>query len=350
MKDLSRRSFGKGISLGALGSLAASVATPLANAQGEIASQKSAPKRMTTVLRELIENPAIVDSPSIHDPLTAKIAESVGFRYVNLAGSALGIVTCQIESALSLDELAETTRQITDVIDIPLLVDAGGGFGEPAHAFHAIRVLEHAGAAGACIDDQLFPKRFHYYMDGRVEIIPVQEMIEKIRYAVQARRDHDFVIGARTDAISTEGFAEGARRANLYLQAGADYALLFPRTVEETRRIPKEVRGPLNFANAEHGLPNRPNFTAHELGDMGWKMLSHPAGAILMYYKCIKDAFVRLKETGSLGMDPAIYGAVHKEVYRTIGITTYYDIEYWTSRLGSRGAPGTADPSFKPKE
>jgi 2-methylisocitrate lyase-like PEP mutase family enzyme len=350
MKDLSRRSFGKSISLGALGGLAASAATPLARAQGEVASPKSSPKRMTTVLRELIEGPGIVDSPSIYDPLTAKIAESVGFRYVNLAGSARGIVTCQIESALSLDELADATRGITDVVDIPLLVDAGGGFGEPAHVFHTVRVLEHAGSAGVCIDDQLFPKRFHYYMDGRVETIPVQEMIEKIRYAVQARRDRDFVIGARTDAVSTHGFAEGVRRANLYLQAGADYALLFPRTVEETRRIPKEVHGPLNFVNAERELPDRPNFTAQELGGMGWKMLSHPDGAILTYYKSIKDAFVRLKETGSMGMDPAIYGAVHKEVYQTIGITTYYDIEYWTSRLGSRGAPGTADPSFKPKE
>ena len=83
---------------------------------------------------------------------------------------------------------------------------------------------------------------------------------------------------------------------------------------------------------------------------MGWKMLNHPAGAILMYYKTIKDAFLRLKETGSMGMDPATYGPVYKEAYQTIDLTTYYDIEYWTSRLGSRGAPGTADPEFQPKE
>jgi len=350
MKDVSRRSFGKGISLGALGGFAASITTPLARAQGEVASSKSSPKRMTTVLRELIQGPGILDSPSIYDPLSAKIAESVGFRYVELAGSARGIVTCQIASALSLDDLAETTRDITQFIRVPLLVDAGGGFGEPAHVFHTVRVLEHAGAAGVFIDDQLFPKRFHYYMDGRVETIPYQEMIEKIRYAVQARRDRDFVIGARTDAISTHGFAEGVRRANLYLQAGADYALLLPRSMEETRQIPKEVHGPLNFVSAEQGLPSRPNFTTRELGEMGWKMRSHTAAAILIYYKTIKDAFARLKETGSLEMDPAIYGPIYKEVYQTVDITTYYDIEYWTSRLGSRGAPGTVDPSFKAKE
>jgi 2-methylisocitrate lyase-like PEP mutase family enzyme len=233
---------------------------------------------------------------------------------------------------------------------IPLLVDAGGGFGEPAHVFHAVRALEHAGAAGLYIEDQIYPKRFHYYMDGKVNVVPAQEMVEKIRYAVQARRDHDFVIGACTHAISTDGFAEGVRRANLYLESGADYALIFPRNADETRQIPKEVSGPLTFVNAEHRVPNRPSFSSQELDSMGWKMLHHPAGAILMHYKTIKDAFLRLKETGTLGMDPAIYGPLNDEAYQALGITTYYNIEYWTSRLGSRGAPGTADPAFQPKE
>jgi 2-methylisocitrate lyase-like PEP mutase family enzyme len=350
MRDLSRRSFGMGLSVGALGGLAAGLAAPVpALPQGEVASRKSVPKRTTTVFRELVAGSGVVDAPSIHDPLTAKIAESVGFQCVHLAGSALGLATCQVESALSLDGLAEVTREISQAIAIPLSVDAGGGFGEPTHVFHAVQVLEHAGAAGICIDDQVFPKRFHYYMDGRVETIPFQEMVEKLRYAVQARRDRDFVIGARTDAISTGGFAEGIRRANLYLQAGADYVLLFPRTLEEVRALPKEVSGPLNFANAE-GTPNRPSFTTQALGEMGWKLITHPEGVILTYYKTIREAFLRLKDTGSLGMDAATYAAVHKEAYQTIGITTYYDIEYWTSRLGSRGAPGAFDPSFKPKE
>src|SRR5258707_11543910 len=158
---------------------------------------------MTTVLRELIKSPDFVDSPSIHDPLTGKIAEMVGFRYATLPGSARGIVTCRIESTLTLDELATATQSITSVIGIPLLVDAGGGFGEPAHVFHAVRVLEPAGAAGVFIGDQLFPKRFHYYMGGRGETIPYQGMIEKIRYAVQACRDRAFVVAVRTGAIST---------------------------------------------------------------------------------------------------------------------------------------------------
>src|SRR5258708_19501171 len=113
MRGLSRRDFGKKLSAGALSGLAASAATPLARAQGEVNSPKSSPKRMTTVLRDLIQGPGILDSPSIYDPLSAKIAESVGFRYVNLPCSPRGIVTSQIRSPLSLDDLAETSRDIT---------------------------------------------------------------------------------------------------------------------------------------------------------------------------------------------------------------------------------------------
>jgi methylisocitrate lyase len=346
MKRLSRRDFVKKVSVGGLAASSARLAEGQVQAAPSGPTQNP-PKRMTTVLRDMVEGPGVIDSPTIYDPLTAKIAESAGFRYVNLAGSALGIVTCQIEAALNLEDLAEATRRITSAINIPLLVDAGSGFGEPAHVFHTVRVLERAGAAGCCIEDQVFPKRFHYYMDGRVDAIPAEAMIEKIRYAIQARRDPDFVLGARTDATNTHGFAEAIRRANLYLHAGADYVMLFPRTVEETEQAPKEIHGPLNFVNAEPGLPGRPNFTARELGEMGWKMLNHPEGAILVYYKSIRDTFVRLKETGSMGMDQAVYRPIYDEVYRMIGIWTYYTIEYWTHSQGNRGIPGTGDPAFK---
>lgn len=348
MARLSRRDFAKNASLSALGVTAASFSA-LAHPQGETSARPSSQKRMTTLLREMIKSPGVIDSPGIHDPLTARIAESVGFHCVNLSGPGMGVVSCEVEAALSLDDFADATRRITNTINIPLIVDAGGGFGEPAHVFHTVRVLEHAGAAGLCVDDEVCPKRFHSYMDGRTETIPIEEMVEKIRYAVQARRDPDFVIGACTATMRTHGLGECVRRANLCLQAGADYVLLFPRTAEETRQIPKEVQGPLNFANAEQGMAERPNFTAQELGTMGWKILNHPSAMALLYYKTMKDALSRLKETGTLGMDASVYGRAHKEAYQMIGLNTYYVIEYWTSRLGSRGAPGTYDPELQSK-
>jgi len=99
------------------------------------------PKRTTAMLREMMRNPGVIDCPSIYDPISARIAESVGFRCVSLEGSALGIGTCQVESALSLEDFAKAIRAITAVINIPLIVDAGAGFGEPAHVFNTVRVL-----------------------------------------------------------------------------------------------------------------------------------------------------------------------------------------------------------------
>jgi 2-methylisocitrate lyase-like PEP mutase family enzyme len=124
------------------------------------------------------------------------------------------------------------------------------GHGEPAHLFHTIRVFEHAGAAGHHMEDQVYPKGFHYH-EGLEHVIPAEAMVEKIRYAAQGRQDPDFVIVARTDAMRTDGFAEGIRRANFYAEAGADFIMLLPNTIEEAKQTPKEVRCPLNYVNGD---------------------------------------------------------------------------------------------------
>src|SRR5882757_7399384 len=162
---------------------------------------KVTPQKSTALMRELMAMPGVIDCPSIFDPISAKIAESLGFKCISLEGSALGIATCQVEAALGLEDFAKAVRSITAVVNIPLIVDAGGGFGEPAHVFNTIRVLEHAGAAGVHIEDQIFPKRFHYFADSRVDVVSAEVMVEKVRTAVEARRDSDFVIIGRTDTV-----------------------------------------------------------------------------------------------------------------------------------------------------
>ncbi|MGH9681893.1 MAG: isocitrate lyase/PEP mutase family protein, partial [Candidatus Acidiferrales bacterium] len=158
--------------------------------------------------------PGVIDCPSIFDPISARIAESLGFQCVSLEGSALGIATCRVEASLGLEDFAKAVRSITEVINIPLIVDAGGGFGEPAHVYNTIHVLEHAGAAGVHMEDQIFPKRFHYFKDSRVDVIPAEVMVDKIRCAVESRRDPDFVIIGRTDTVKTHELSEAIRRAN----------------------------------------------------------------------------------------------------------------------------------------
>jgi methylisocitrate lyase len=297
---------------------------------------KTVPQKMTAKLRELIASPGVIDCPSIFDPISARIAESLGFKCVSLEGSALGIATCRVEPALSLEDFAKAVHSITAVINIPLIVDAGGGFGEPAHVFNTIRVLEHAGAAGVHIEDQIFPKRFHYFRDSRVDVISADAMVHKVKSAVAARRDPDFVIIGRTDTVKTHDINEGISRANLYVEVGgADMAMLFPNTVEEAQKAAKEINAPLNYVNAEHGESKRPNFSVVELESMGYKVLYHPSGGILLACKAVKDAFTELKEKGCITMDPKVFAGFRQELYALMDLPNYYRIEQETGCLGS---------------
>jgi methylisocitrate lyase len=287
-----------------------------------------------------MEKPGVIDCPSIFDPMSARIAESLGFKCVSLEGSALGIATCQVEAALGVEDFAKAVRAITAVINIPLIVDAGGGFGEPAHVFNTIRVLEHAGAAGVHIEDQIFPKRFHYFSDSRVDVIPAEVMVEKIHCAVEARRDPDFVVIGRTDTVKTHNIDEGIRRSNLYRDAGADMIMLFPNTVEEAMRAAREIRAMLNYVNAEHGEARRPNFSVAQLETLGYKVLYHPSGAILLACKAVKDAFLELKEAGHITMDPKVFAGFRQDIYALMGLPNYYRIEKETNCLGSASSNG----------
>ena len=281
---------------------------------------------MTTVFREMLRAPGIIHAPIAYDPLTARIAESVGFRCLDLGGYALGASSCVSEPLLSLEEVLAATRRITAAVAIPLMVDGGAGYGDPVHVIRTVRELERAGAAAVHIEDQVYPKRIHYHK-GVEHVIPAGEMCQKIRYAARARRDPDFVIAARTDAMRTDGFAEGVRRANLYVKAGADMVMIFPNTMEEARKAPAEIRAPLIYVNSEGNRLGRPIFSAAELETMGYKMVNDAISAITVVFRSVKELFLRLKETGRTGMDQAAFVGIRKEIEDTIGLEEYYRIE-----------------------
>jgi methylisocitrate lyase len=165
-------------------------------------------------------------------------------------------------------------------------------------------------------------------------------MVEKIHCAVEARRDPDFVIIGRTDTVKTHGINEGIRRANLYCDAGSDMLMLFPNNVEEAKRAAREIRAPLNYVNAEHGEARRPNFTVAELETMGYKVLYHPSGAILVACKAVRDAFLELRETGHITMDPKVFSGFRQDIYGLMGLPNYYQIEKETNCLGSAAGNG----------
>jgi len=209
------------------------------------------------------------------------------------------------------------------------MVDGGAGYGDPVHVIRTVRELERAGAAAVHIEDQVYPKRAHYHK-GIEHLISSEEMCEKIRYASRARRDPDFVIAARTDALRTDGFSEAVRRANLYAEAGADMVMLFPNTAEEARQAPAAVSVPLIFVNSEGNRLGRPILGIGDLEAMGYKMVNDAISAITTMFKSVKDLFVRLKETGVTGMDQAVFVKVRKDLEDTLGLEEYYRIEEQT--------------------
>ncbi len=293
-------------------------------------------KRMTTVLREMLASDKILVYPGIYDALSAMIAERVGFKMVGLGGNALGAHLGTSEPLLCLEDLVRACRYITAAINIPLKVDADAGFGEPLHVMRTIRELEMAGVAAAHIEDQIYPKRAHYHK-GIEHVIEVEDMVAKLKAAAAARRDPDFVIIARTDAMRTHGFAEGVRRANLYLEAGADMAYVFPNTVEEARQAPKEISGPLLYPNSDGQLKaaagaqsGRPIFSVQELEDMGYKMIAYPVSCILVAAKAVKEILETLKATGRTGVDQEEITMVRKYVEDTIGLERMYKLEMET--------------------
>ena len=292
-------------------------------------------KRMTTVFREMLASPGIIHAPIAYDPITAKIAQRVGFRCLDLGGYALGASSCVPEPLISLEELLIATRRITAAVDIPLMVDGGAGFGDPTYVIRTITELERAGAASVHIEDQVYPKRVHYHK-GIEHVVSAEEMCEKIRYAAKARRDPDFVIAARTDAMRTHDYSEGIRRANLYAEAGADMVMIFPNTKEEALRAPREVKAPLIYVNSEGNRLARPILSIQELQGAGYKMVNDAISAISVVYAAVFELFSRMKQTGRADLDPATTIKIRKDIEDTIGLDEYYRIEAETVEARSQ--------------
>lgn len=281
---------------------------------------------MTAQLRQLLQSEPVVVAPVCYDPLTARLVEALGFKTAYLGGFALGAVTCLTEPLTNMVEMAEHARRIARRIRIPLIIDGDAGFGEPIHTMRAIQEFEWGGVAGTHIEDQFYPKRAHYHK-GVEHIIPIEEMAMKIRAAVQARQDKDFLIIARTDAMRTHGYDEGVKRGNAYVEAGADMVMCFPNSVEESRRAPKDIHAPLAYVNSQGNRLGRPIFSVQEFTDMRWKMVVEAITAPLVAIQALKRTYGQLAREGRTTLDQAEMQAVRKEIEDLIGLEEYYAIE-----------------------
>lgn len=284
--------------------------------------------------RRIEQGPALL-VPLALDPLSARQAAAIGFEAVYLSGGALGYQYAVSEALLTLTEVADVARRITTRCSLPLIVDAGVGFGDPVHATRAIWELEAAGAAAVEIEDQVAPKRVSHHR-GIEHLIPTGEMVAKIEHAVAARTDPDLLLIARTGAVANESFADAVERAGAYREAGADAILLMPGDAEQWRSAPSEIDAPLvTFAS----LSSR---RAEEWTDLGWRVVLDPFSAQVVASRAVERFYAAAIDPASHdgGGSDAVPDA--REImagYRALptvaGLDELYDIERATTEPGT---------------
>jgi 2,3-dimethylmalate lyase len=279
--------------------------------------------KMTTLLRGLIERKEILVAPGAYDAMSAKLIEAVGFdaAYMSGFGVAAGSLGFPDIGLLSMTEMVENARRMARAINIPLIADADTGYGNHLNMLRTMEEYERAGIAGIQIEDQISPKRCGH-MEGH-KIVPVEEMVAKIRAAVVARKDPDMVIIARTDGISAEGFDEAIRRGNIYREEGADVVFIeAPTTMEQLEKIPRLIDAPVLVNIA----PKTPYLHVKKYEEMGFAIAIYPPLSLTTAYAAIKEKLTELKSKGIM-KDGGHGGVPFDELVEFLGLAKYRALE-----------------------
>ena len=253
--------------------------------------------KATTKLRELLGGDGIVAAPGAYDCLIARIIEREGFPavYMTGAGTSLSRIGYPDLGLATASEMLANAGAIAASVGVPVIADADTGYGDVLNVQRTVRQYEQAGVAAMHIEDQAFPKRCGHLDDKQV--VPVDDMVRKIRAAVEARTDDGFVIIARTDALAVTGWDDTMRRAEAYVRAGADMLFVEAvRTPEQAEALPGMFGVPLVYNYVETG--KSPLLPVDELSRMGYKLVIYPASALLTVTRAVTDVVRALRTEG----------------------------------------------------
>lgn len=249
-------------------------------------------------LREMLAAGTVLQVPAVYDGLTARLAAQAGFGAITITGNALAgsLLGTPDVGLVTMAEVAGAARNIASAVDVPVLCDADTGYGGVLNVIRTVRELESAGLAGIHLEDQVTPKRCGL-VDLPIPVVSTDEFQAKLAAAVSARRHPSFMIIARTDAMSTLGLDEAIRRANAYLDAGADMAMVIgPRTVDELRRCGHGVRGPLVAVIDERGATGE--LAARELTELKVAMAIYAGVARYAVINAVRETLAALRRDG----------------------------------------------------
>lgn len=308
--------------------------------------QISMPRRY----RDLLASGELIVSPGIYDGYSARLVQAAGFKTAATSGAAIANSMLGIEDLgiMGLQENVSHCRNLVRAVDIPVTCDADNGYGNPVNVYHTTRLFEETGAAGINIEDQVAPKRCGH-MPGK-QVVPLTEMVKKIEAACRARRDDDFVIIARTDALAMEGIDRTLERVRAYAAAGAD--LIFPdavRSEEDIRRIVDAAGVPVSV-NMGFGIRERPTtplIPLPRLREIGVRRVSLPrmlpAAAILGMQRALA-AMREVVDTGVPQNRPDLLASID-DIWGLMGFAQaqalereLLTLEQFEDRYGARGA------------
>ncbi|MEM5316848.1 oxaloacetate decarboxylase [Paraburkholderia sp. JHI869] len=256
-------------------------------------------KQPSKTLRELLSREGALLSAGVFGPMPAKIAEQAGFEAVYMAGGGTALARAGYADLglMTLTEMADNAAAIARSVTVPVIADADTGFGNQLNVQRTVQEYERAGVSAIHLEDQVFPKRCGH-MEGK-SLIPIEEAVQKIRAAVDARSSPDFLIIARCDALTVDGMDEVVRRGEAYLEAGAD--MLFvesPRSIDEIAEIPRRLPGKHVFNMSSSG--KTPILSVDEVSELGYKLMLLPNFTTLAAIKAMREVLTEIKSTGTV--------------------------------------------------
>ncbi|MFG3530884.1 methylisocitrate lyase [Streptomyces sp. NPDC047917] len=258
---------------------------------------RTTPSERRRALRARLAEGRILAMPGAINPYSARLIQEAGFEAAYLSGAVLAADLGLPDIGLTTStETAARAAQTTRVTDLPVLIDADTGFGEPMNAARTLQLMEDAGLAGLHLEDQVNPKRCGH-LDGK-SVVPAQDMVRRLRAAVDARRDPDFLLMARTDARAVEGLEAAIERAKAYVDAGAD--AIFPEALAneaEFEAFRKAVDVPLLANMTEFG--KGPLLGAAALEDLGYDIVLYPVTLFRYAMGAVEDGLRRIAAEGT---------------------------------------------------
>jgi 2,3-dimethylmalate lyase len=264
---------------------------------GELLRAPGAPRAR---LRELLAGPGPVVAPGAYDALSARLVEQAGFDVVYMSGfgTTASLIGRPDVGLLSAAEMIDNARRIVAAVDVPVIADADTGYGNAINVVRTVQGYEQAGVAGIHLEDQVMPKKCGH-ISGKA-VIGVDEMAGKIRAAVAARRDPDFLLIARTDAAAVEGLDAAVARARAYADAGADVLFVeAPTSEDDIAWVATQLRGvaPLVFNWAEGG--RTPALSLQQIAELGFALVLFPIGTLLAATAGIRALLATLRADGT---------------------------------------------------